>query len=294
LESVSSRSGRIVVTAWSLALAVASSCPWGFRLQIGKGDIHSQRQRRRNRYRGCRVCGLRNQHCVECGDGRRIVAAQGCANLCLVVDGSFVPVMHHRGQHLPGHGGPRFGVLGYGGAGLVLVLVYGPVRSGEILASRACGFDAIDSADAEFQAVVRGARWAPGVAIYTDARDLPAKMLRTNPRLDVHYLDPNARADAYAYALAHRLSVEGRCRQAPESAGPSGPEAAIAKAGRTKAERRQLGVDLLLAEAAIDPAFDGNFEALAERMGWNSGKRWRENPAIKKAAARWIKNKELP
>lgn len=242
-------------------------------MRSSKGDVRSQRQRRRDRYRGCRVCGLRGEHCAECDEGIRLVRAHAGQELSLVVDGSFVPLAPDRADR----------AIGHGGAGLVLVL--GPVMTGEVLASRACGFDAVDSSDAECHAVIRGARWAPGVPIYTDVNTFPSKFAEINPKLVVHHLMSHERCPAHH--LAHRLSVEGRCRQAPESAGPRGIEEAIAKAGKTKAERRHRGVELLLEEAAADPAFDGNFEALAERMGWTSGRLWRENPAIRKAAAEW-------
>jgi hypothetical protein len=235
-------------------------------MQIGKGDVRSQRQRHRDRYRGCRVCGVRDVHCAECGLGAQIVAVHGYARLSLVVDGSYVE-------------SPRGEDLGHGGAGLVLT--YGD----EILASRACGFRAESSSDAEYHAVIRAARWARGVAIYTDARDLPDKMIRVNPALDVHYLDPNDRSGAYA--LAYRLSVEGRCREAPETTPAVGIAFAAGRPQRTKSERRRMGAELLLEHARRDPGFDGDFTALAERLGWTSGRRWQDNPAIRIAADRW-------
>jgi hypothetical protein len=233
-------------------------------VQVGKGDISAQRRRRKDRYRGCRVCGLRYAQCTECALGAQLVAIHGYANLALVVDGSFVESPDGEGR---------------GGAGLVLV------RDKEILTSRACGFDASSSSEAEFHAVIRAARWAPGVAIYTDARELPDTMLRVNPRLAVHYLEPRYRAEAYA--LAHRLSIEGRCRAAPETTPVVGIDFAAERVTRTKAERRRAGADLLLEHAQRDPSFDGDFVALAERLGWTSGRRWQENPAIKLAAKQW-------
>lgn len=233
--------------------------------KIGKGDVRSQRQRRRDRYRGCPVCGVRGQPCAECARGAEIVAIYGYANLALVVDGSFVEA--------------RDGDLGHGGAGLVLV------GGDEILASRACGFRAKGSSDAEFHAVIRAGRWAPGVAIYTDARDLPAKMVRVNPALSVHYLDPNRRREAYV--LAHRLSVEGRCREAPHTTPAVGVDFAAGRPARSKGERRRMGADLLLEHARRDPSFDGDFTALAQRLGWTSGRRWQDNPSIRIAADRW-------
>jgi hypothetical protein len=237
-------------------------------MKIDKGDLRGQRQRRRDRYRGCHVCGVRGAQCAECDLGAHLVAIHGYASLALVVDGSFVD--------------SKYDGLGHGGAGLVLVIS----ARGEIVASRACGFRASSSSDAEFHAVIRAARWAPGVAIYTDSKDLPAKMIRVNPDLAVHYLHPNARADAYA--LAHRLSVEGRCREAPETTPAVGLEFAAGRSQRTKGERRRMGAELLLDHARRDPSFDGDFTALAERLGWTSGRRWQDNPAIRIATERWI------
>jgi hypothetical protein len=234
--------------------------------KIGKGDLRSQRQRRRDRYRGCHVCGARGAQCTECDLGKHLVAIHGYASLSIVVDGSFVESRHDG--------------LGHSGAGLVLV------QGETILASRACGFRASSSSDAEFHAVIRAARWAPGVAIYTDARDLPTKMIRVNPDIAVHYLDPNKRADAYA--LAHRLSVEGRCREAPETIPSVGLAFAAERSQLTKAQRKARGAELLLDHARRDPSFDGDFTALAERLGWTSGRRWQDNPAIRIATERWI------
>jgi len=238
-------------------------------MKIGKGDIRGQRQRRRDRYRGCRVCGLRDRQCTECDLGKELVKLHGSVNLALFVDGSFV--------------GSRDGDLGHGGAGLVLVLV------NEIVASRACGFRAEGSADAELHAVIRAWRWAPSVPIYTDARDLPEKVARSNPHIVVSYLPFEKRGAAHA--LAHRLSVEGRCREAPETTPLVGIEFAAARDTRTKAERRLMGADLLLDQAGNTPDFDGDFFALAERLGWTSGRRWRDNPAIRIASQRWEETK---
>ncbi len=243
-------------------------------MQVGKGDVRSQRQRRRDRYRGCRVCGVRGAQCTACALGAQVVAIYGYASLSIVVDGSFVEFSRGAADDLG---------LGYAGAGLVLV------HGDEIVASRACGFRAMSSSDAEFHAVIRAARWAPGVAIYTDARDLPTKMFRVNPDLTVRYLDPNDRADAYA--IAHRLSVEGRCREAPETTPVVGVAFAADRPTRSKAERRRAGADLLLEHALRDPSFDGDFTALAARLGWTSGRRWQDNPAIQIATDRWIDDK---
>lgn len=236
-------------------------------MQAGKGDLRSQRQRRRDRYRGCRVCGTRGVHCTECDRAAEIVAIYSYSALALIVDGSFVESKHDD--------------LGHGGAGRVLV------RGAEILTSRACGFRASSSSDAKFHAVIRAGRWARGVAIYTDARDLPAKMARINPDLTVHYLDPSDRKEAYA--LAHRLSVEGRCREAPETIPAVGIDFAAERSNLTKSQRKAKGADLLLEAARREPSFDGDFTGLAERLGWTAGRLWRRNPSIRIASERWLK-----
>lgn len=281
-------------------------------MHVGKGDVRSQRQRRRDRYRGCRVCGIRGAQCTECGLAEEIVAIHGYAALSLIVDGSFVPAggraaprVHSqryaklKDQIAAEHpdwtaenvdaaltealtGAPPHDELGHGGAGLVLV----SNDRAEILASRACGFRASSSSDAEFHAVIRAGRWAPGVAIYTDARDLPVKMARVNPHLVVYYLNPNDRKDAYA--LAHRLSVEGRCREAPETIPSVGLAFAADRSNMTKSQRKAKGADLLLEAASREPSFDGDFTALAERLGWTSGRLWQRNPSIQIATKRWL------
>jgi len=50
-------------------------------MKIGKGDLRSQRQRRRDRYRGCPVCGVRGAQCTACGLGAQIVAVYRYASL---------------------------------------------------------------------------------------------------------------------------------------------------------------------------------------------------------------------
>lgn len=237
-------------------------------MKIGKGNIVAQRRRRKDRYRGCPVCGIRGVQCTECNRGKELVALHGRDRLALVVDGSFVEAAGD---------GP-----GHGGAGLVLV----DEHIDEIVASRACGFSAEGSSDAELHAVIRAARWAPGVAIYTDSRDLPAKVQSFNPRIAVHYLVPNDRGEAYA--LAHRLSVEGRCREAPSTIPSIGLAYAASRSELSHAQRKAMGAELLLERARAETNFDGDFTALAERLGWTSGRRWRDNPAIRIAADQWV------
>jgi hypothetical protein len=248
-------------------------------VRVGKGDISSQRARRRGRYRGCPVCGLRGSQCTECALGAKLVALHGLTDLALVADGSFVA-----SPQVDGSSTIPLQDSGHGGAGLVLL------RGKEVLASRACGFSATSSSDAELHAVIRAARWAPGVPIYTDARELPAKMTLVNPALVVHYLAPGRRG--LAYALAHRLSIEGRCRVAPQTTPRLGVEFAAERPQHSKAGRRRIAAELLLERALRDPNFSGDFSALAAQLGWTSGPRWQDNPAIRIASQLWLKQQE--
>jgi hypothetical protein len=210
-----------------------------------RGDRAAQRARRKARYKGCRVCGEPNtQHCVLCRSVEAIVADyQQLADLRLFVDGSFI-VAGTDPRDLP-HASrprvrrPRFDILrdqlhrehptwtpaqidaallealggnpvmmgpGHGGAGLVLATI-----DGKILASRACAFAAENSSDAELLAVIRGARWVPGVVIYTDSESTCLVAAAMNHRLDVRFARPEDRGEAHE--LAHQRSVEGRSRQ---------------------------------------------------------------------------------
>lgn len=237
----------------------------------GRGDRAAQRRRRRIRSRisGCGICGVHGG-CRTCARGAEIVAIHGYQHLSLVVDGSFVQADELDTDT----------TLGYGGAGLVLLL--GSPYTGVVLAQVACGFRSLGSADAEIEACVRGDRWAPGVTIYTDSQDAPPAIAQRGIR--AVYLAHGTRPKSHG--VAHVMSVQGRCRDMPSDGG-----AAIEKAkrqlGMTRSQRRMSGVNLLLEAAAADPAFDGNFEALAERLGWTHGRLWRHNPTIHVAAKRW-------
>jgi hypothetical protein len=154
--------------------------------------------------KGCWVCGQRfirdhslptaqKNTCVGCWDGRRILDGVHRPDELyhLIVDGSFVTQSGRREVNEPG----------FGGAGLVLV-----DQSGEVIASQSCGFAALHSADAEFQAIVRGARWMPEVSIFTDSQS-HASRARGELSRDVRFL-PIKRLPGYV--LAHELSVKGR------------------------------------------------------------------------------------
>lgn len=236
-------------------------------------------QTKRRRYLGCKVCGLRGVEggCQACDLGNELVRCFGADQLALCVDGSYKD--------------------GYGGAGLVLVLG-DPLHPGsEIVASRECGFAAESGTDAEFQAVIRGARWAPGVAIWTDERAIPYQVMRSARQLDVRYLSPDARTrqrslkdgggfGVPAHRIAHTLSVQGRCREDP-AASPRTIEHAQRTQDLSHRQRKMIGAQILLEAAAAEPAFDGDFFALAERLGWTCGRLWRHNPNIRIAAERW-------
>lgn len=189
-------------------------------MRAGKGDIRSQRARRRDRYRGCPVCGLRGAQCTECGLGKRLVTLHGPGKLTLVVDGSFVASSQDSGGH--------------GGAGLVLI------QGDKILV--------------------------------------------------VYYLGLGRRGAGYA--LAHRLSIEGRCRLAPGTVPSLGVEFAADRVRYGRAGRRRMAAELLLERARRDPDFRGDFLAIAAQLGWTSGPRWQHNPAIRIASQLWLEQND--
>lgn len=167
---------------------------------MASGNVAAQRRRRKARYRGCYICGAIGAECTECWQFKRWLTANPQFStrlhmLSLVVDGGYQPYRH---------GCPQ----GIAGAGLVLVL--GKPLDGEIITYRSCSFIAQGSADAELHAVIRGARWAPGVTIYTDSEHTPPIAMSSNPALEVWFLDRAHRGPAHR--LAHSLSVEGRLR----------------------------------------------------------------------------------
>jgi hypothetical protein len=163
-------------------------------MQAGKGDVVSQRQRRRRRYKGCRVCGIPGaKWCAECRSIVDVLPLHWLPALSLIVDGGFVSLSRERSES----------GVGYGGAGLVLV-----GADGAVIASRSCGFMAEGSSDAELHAVIRGARWVPGVTIYTDSESTCSTVVRRGGQFDVRFLHRHERT--HAHELADRLSVEGR------------------------------------------------------------------------------------
>jgi hypothetical protein len=218
--------------------------------QIGKGDLAAQRRRRRDRYKGCRICGAPlAKWCGDCRAVSTVLTGRPPESLALFVDGSYVtasgdrsrprasrqlyaPLRHSIMRDHPDWAAARVeaalvealvGAMpddrpGHGGAGLVLAtVVVGPIV-GTILAMRSCAFTVDNSSEAELQAVIRGARWAPGVPIYTDSESTCWAATSSNRDLDVRFLTENVRGPAHA--KAHELSVEGRLRCANHAAVP--------------------------------------------------------------------------
>ncbi len=56
--------------------------------------------------------------------------------------------------------------------------------------------------------------------------------------------------------------------------------------GRGARIRKQA--EMLLEAALASDSFQGDFVELADKLGWNCGTFWRENPAIKLAAKKWV------
>jgi ribonuclease HI len=157
--------------------------------------------------KGCWVCGDRfirdhslptaeKNTCQSCLGGRKFIDDnwQMYELFTLIVDGSFIPWSGERSHNTPGPGG----------AGLVLINA-----KGLVVATKSCGFEAKHSADAEFQAVVRGSRWIPGVTVYTDSKS-HADRARGELSRDIRFLRKRDREDYYE--MAHALSVVGRQR----------------------------------------------------------------------------------
>jgi hypothetical protein len=90
-------------------------------------------------------------------------------------------------------------------AGAGLVLVAGSLK-GTIVAVRTCSFLAHDAYEAEYQAIVRGRRWAPNVWTYSD--NLRAIATAKQRLRNVSWLRHECRHPHHD--LADRLAGEGR------------------------------------------------------------------------------------
>jgi len=163
---------------------------------------------RRARRGGCKVCGVsyyrdptprkfagQLRHvCEDCQPYP--IVDRYLDDYRIVVDGSFVTLSGRRDVN----------EIGHGGAGIVLTF------KGDVVASRSCEFEASNSSDAEFQAVVRGARWIPRVVILTDSQAIVDKRLieTFNPRRELYWVRRRDRGPEWN--IAHQLSQEGRYR----------------------------------------------------------------------------------
>lgn len=126
--------------------------------------------------------------CAHCRKVTELVA-RATRRLLLIVDGSYA--------------------AGRGGAGLVLVADH---AGGMAVAECSCLFSCRGPDEAEFQAIVRGRRWAPGVPVLSDARGAIQRAHRAG-MLEVRYIERGDRAPNHN--RAHNLSVEGRIEAVP-------------------------------------------------------------------------------
>jgi hypothetical protein len=143
----------------------------------------------------CEVCGWSTRRdngemvCPGCLRVTRLIRSFDDL-LFLIVDGSF------RG------GRPKSASSAFGGAGLVLVA---GSLTGEVVAQRACRFRSSNSTESEREAIVRGQKWAPNVATYSDCEDAIIRARQT--RANVFWLSPLLRKH---HQLAHELANAGR------------------------------------------------------------------------------------
>lgn len=134
----------------------------------------------------CDVCGFAveadRQRCTLCRSVADVIAM--IDRPMLIVDGSFDED-------------------GRGGAGLVIAR---GSLTGEVVVHTFAAFNAKTSVEAEYQAIVRGARWAPGLVVYSDCVGAVyrAKVSGHTARIIPHNLRQPG------HALAHKLSTQGR------------------------------------------------------------------------------------
>lgn len=151
-------------------------------------------------------------NCRICGERSSSRTCDGCGQVAVLVEHILEPMfVIVDGSYLNDHGG----------AGLVLVV---GSLVGDVAASCACRFHACSSAEAEFQAIVRGRRWAPGVPVYSDCesairgtgnpaneRERRRMIVRGTSTSGVHFILEQHRKPNHQ--LAHRLSRVGRREQ---------------------------------------------------------------------------------
>lgn len=180
--------------------------------------------------KGCWVCGMRfirnnllptaeRNTCKECLEGMRLLEGFQYAheNFYLIVDGAFMTRSGERDVNEPG----------FGGAGLVLV----EDGTDMVVATRACGFAAAHSAEAEFQAIVRGARWIPRVTIFSDSQS-HAERARGELGRDIRFFKALKKLLVPVHDLAHDLSVEGRLRFSQQATEPENGQSGSRDPGR--------------------------------------------------------------
>lgn len=147
-------------------------------------------QRLRGR-KGCKVCGFQGVGSDTCCPSVLVDPREHV----VVVDGGFSSMDSRR----------RYGMheMGHGGAGLVIVRC----RDGEVIATRSCGFECADSAMAEREAILRGARFAPRLAVLTDSESHACDVARREWNVAIEYV-PRERRTSH-FDLAHHLARVG-------------------------------------------------------------------------------------
>lgn len=142
----------------------------------------------------CVVCGIESntERCRDCHEVWHFVSQLTVPerdDYVLVVDGSY-------SSHTSGKGSKR------SGAGLVLAREYDEV----VIAACSASFVASNSNQAEYEAIVRGFKWAPLNVVWSDSKEMikyaikmgyPVELIKQDMRDPLHN-------------LAHRLANVGR------------------------------------------------------------------------------------
>lgn len=142
----------------------------------------------------CRVCGEPDtSHCSSCKLVSELVTFYEPGSLLLIVDGS-IDTQNSVGKK-----------RAYAaGAGLVLARAVDEV----VIAVCAAEFDAKNNNEAEFQAIVRGLRWAPGLVAWSDSTCAVAKAVSN--KLNAQFIPDELRDPLHH--LSHRLANAARQR----------------------------------------------------------------------------------
>lgn len=139
--------------------------------------------------KSCRVCGASSwqDKCEACGEVAQLVLNSEPGSLVLVVDGS-VDTENAVGKKN----------IYRAGAGLVLARA----EDEAVIAVCAAEFDARHNNEAEFQAIVRGLRWAPSLVAWSDS--LGAIRKAESNKLPAAWIPVDLRDPLHN--LAHRLA----------------------------------------------------------------------------------------